>query len=89
MSVFAAPIRNTLAGAASSATTVSDLAVVRYDADLQLDSTFGVGGAVLIDFCGARDSAAGVAVQSDGKIIAAGSTRNGTSDVLGIVRITP
>jgi uncharacterized delta-60 repeat protein len=78
-----------LAAAASSATTVSDLAVVRYDADLQLDPTFGVGGSVLIDFFGARDGTAGVAVQADGKIIAAGFTRNGSSDVLGIVRINP
>lgn len=68
---------------------MSDLAVVRYNADLQLDSTFGVGGSVLIDFFGARDSAAGVAVQADGKISAARFTRNGSSDVLGIVRINP
>jgi hypothetical protein len=78
-----------VAAAASSATTVSDLAVVRYTADLQLDSTFGIDGSVLIDFFGARDGAAGVAVQADGKIIAAGFTRNGSSDVLGIVRINP
>jgi uncharacterized delta-60 repeat protein len=41
-----------------------------------LDPTFGSGGKVTTDFFGGDDSAAGVAIQSDGKIIAVGSTSN-------------
>jgi uncharacterized delta-60 repeat protein len=76
-----------LAAQASSATTVSDFGIVRYNADLTLDASFGTNGAVRVDFFGARDGATSLAIQHDGKIVAAGSTRNGTSDVLGITRI--
>ncbi len=51
-----------------------DFALVRYDSDGSPDTTFGTGGAVFVDFSGAddSDSAAAVAIQSDGKIVAAG-----------------
>lgn len=78
-----------LVGAASSATTVSDFVVVRYNADLSLDTSFGTQGVFQVDFFGARDGANGVAVQRDGKIVAAGSARNGASDVFAIVRVNP
>src|SRR3954471_1124471 len=39
-----------------------------------LDPTFGSGGLVTTDFGGRGDSALGVAVQPDGKIVAAGSS---------------
>jgi uncharacterized delta-60 repeat protein len=47
-------------------------ALVRYDADGSLDPTFGVGGEVITDFGGA-DSANAVALQGDGRLVAAGS----------------
>ena len=50
-----------------------DLAVVRYNTDGSLDTSFGTGGYVLTDF-GGNDVARGVAVQKDGKIVAAGFT---------------
>lgn len=78
-----------LAAQISSAATVADFGVLRYNADLTLDTTFGSNGVVLTDFFGARDGAAALAVQSDGKIVAVGVTRNGTNDVLGLVRINP
>jgi uncharacterized delta-60 repeat protein len=49
-----------------------DFAIVRYNSDGTLDSTFGAGGKVTTDFLGFDDVAKGVAVQADGKIIAAG-----------------
>ena len=50
-----------------------NFALARYNADGTLDETFGTGGKVLTSF-GERsnDSAAAVAVQTDGKIVAAG-----------------
>ena len=51
-----------------------DFTLLRYNgADGSLDTTFGVGGKVTTDI-GAYDIAAGVAIQSDGKIVLAGSS---------------
>jgi uncharacterized delta-60 repeat protein len=49
----------------------SDFALARYNADASLDMTFGTGGKVLTDF-GRLDAANDVAIQTDGKIVAAG-----------------
>jgi uncharacterized delta-60 repeat protein len=49
----------------------SGFALVRYNRDGSLDSTFGSGGKVLTDF-GFGSSAWSVAIQPDGKIVAAG-----------------
>jgi uncharacterized delta-60 repeat protein len=48
-----------------------DFALARYNADGSLDPTFGSGGKVTTDF-GGSDDAFGVALQADGKIVAAG-----------------
>ncbi len=50
----------------------SDFAVARYNTDGSLDTTFGTGGFVTTEFFGHSDYARAVAVQTDGKIIAAG-----------------
>ena len=50
-----------------------DFALVRYNADGSLDTTFGGGGKVLTDFGAASDDdAVRVALQPDGKIVVAG-----------------
>jgi uncharacterized delta-60 repeat protein len=85
MTDFAGPTRNTgkgvatqcdgklvVVGGAPSSTGVGDFAVARYNADGGLDASFGTGGRVPTDFSGNQDRASGVAVQSDGKIVAAG-----------------
>jgi uncharacterized delta-60 repeat protein len=61
--------------AAGSATIngISDFALARYNLDGTLDASFGAGGTVTTDFAGGGDTAASVAVQTDGKIVAAGS----------------
>ena len=51
--------------------SVQNFALVRYTADGKLDPTFGDGGKVLTPF-GGRSNAQGVAIQPDGKIVAAG-----------------
>jgi len=50
-----------------------DFAVLRLLVNGNLDPSFGIGGSVTIDF-GGNDDARSVAVQADGKIVAAGVT---------------
>lgn len=67
----------------------TDFAVARYTRDGALDATFGTGGKVRIDFSGKSDVARAVAVQSDGKIVVAGSTVNASNEErFGIVRLS-
>ena len=55
--------------------SVQQLAVVRYNTDGSLDNTFGTGGIVTTVIPGTSFSgASAVAIQSDGKIVAAGNT---------------
>jgi uncharacterized delta-60 repeat protein len=54
----------------------SDFTVIRYNANGALDNSFGTGGKVTTDFFGGEDNAFGVAIQRDGKIVAAGSATN-------------
>ena len=49
-----------------------DFALARYNADGSLDTTFDGDGKVTTDFAGGDDQARGVAIQKDGKIVAAG-----------------
>jgi len=61
-----------LAGAGPSGQNV--FALARYRGDGALDATFGTGGQVVTDFGGAGAIANAVAIQRDGRIIAAGSS---------------
>jgi uncharacterized delta-60 repeat protein len=55
--------------------TGTDFALARYNADGSLDASFGAGGKVITDVAvNGNDFLAGLALQSDGKIIAAGSS---------------
>lgn len=53
----------------------SDIALARFTSAGALDATFGTGGTVTLD-AGAVDRLAGVRLQSDGRIVAAGSIDN-------------
>lgn len=67
---------------ASTAVGGGDFAVVRYNPDGSLDTTFGTGGSVSIDFGISRDFATTLALQIDGKIVVGGfSSINGTSNM--------
>jgi uncharacterized delta-60 repeat protein len=48
--------------------------IARYNADGTLDSTFGAGGKVVVDYLGRYDSLASLVIQNDGKIVAVGYT---------------
>ncbi|MFI7635963.1 hypothetical protein [Nonomuraea sp. NPDC049400] len=50
-----------------------DFALARYNSDGTLDSSFGADGRVTTDFGGSGDAALAVALQADGKIVAAGA----------------
>jgi uncharacterized delta-60 repeat protein len=64
-----------------------DFGVVRYNVDGSLDTTFDGDGKVFTDISGVGDWASAVAIQSDGKIVAAGSNSSYTDFAL--VRYNP
>jgi uncharacterized delta-60 repeat protein len=53
-----------------------DFALVRYNGDGSMDSTFGLAGKVITDFDTSWEEAWAATIQSDGKIIVAGSSAN-------------
>ncbi|MGH9826953.1 MAG: delta-60 repeat domain-containing protein, partial [Blastocatellia bacterium] len=65
------------AGQAVAPSSGSDFAVVRYNANGALDTSFNHTGKVTTDFSGAYDEALAMRIQSDGKIVAAGWTSLG------------
>lgn len=67
----------------------SDFGIARFTSGGALDQTFGADGRLLVDFFGASDAATDVLVQPDGKIVAAGVARNGSTRGLGLVRVVP
>lgn len=66
-----------------------DFGVVRFTRDGKLDTSFGTGGKVVIDFAGDRETARAVAVQpEDGKIVVAGgSTVPGDGERFALLRL--
>lgn len=58
-----------------------DLALVRYTSDGALDSTFGTGGKVTTPVGDGDESAQALAIQPNGKIVAAGWSVTGTGSV--------
>jgi|GEM_PF-1533050 len=65
-----------------------DFLVARYTSSGELDATFGNGGRVRTDFGGYNDEAYGVALQQDGKILAAGFVQDGSRSYFGLARYT-
>jgi uncharacterized delta-60 repeat protein len=66
-----------------------DFGIARFTADGAVDPNFGTGGLLTADFFGGTDVAFDVLLQSDGRIVAGGSARNGASGGAGLVRVTP
>jgi len=65
-------------------------AVVRYNADGTLDTTFGGDGRVTTDFTPDADVASRVIIQTDGKIVAAGQSGVlGTNTMFAVIRYQP
>ena len=66
-----------------------NFALARYLANGQLDTSFGVQGKVVTDFSGGQDLAYAVAVQPDGKIVAAGSSDSPSGRDFALARYNP
>jgi uncharacterized delta-60 repeat protein len=68
----------------------NDFALARYGSDGTLDPGFGNGGRVLTDFGSkSSDSASAAAIQSDGKIVAAGTSDAGGGYDFALARYLP
>ena len=63
-----------------------DFAVARYNSNGNLDQSFAVDGKTTTDFFCDDDSALGVAVQPDNKIVAAGYSGSGSGPAFSLVR---
>src|SRR5207237_5919743 len=74
------------AGNAWKDTVDADFAVVRYNANGSLDTTFGAGGKVTTSIGSAEDDAYALALQPDGKLVAAGVTLSGFRCDFALVR---
>src|SRR5439155_459385 len=63
-----------------------DFALVRYNTNGTLDATFGTGGKVTTAVGTSDDAASALAIQADGKLVAAGETNNGSNYDFALVR---
>ena len=77
----------------SNGTSGADFLVARFNADGSIDTAFGTNGLVTIDFDHGTgsDQADGVALQGDGSIVVAGTTRGAesSSEAFAVARLTP
>ena len=71
---------------ASASSNGYDLALARYNSDGTLDSNFGTGGRVVTPIGSAADQAFALAIQSDGKLVAAGLSYSGSYADFALVR---
>jgi len=68
---------------------LADFGLARFDANGDLDPGFDGDGMMAVDFFSSFDGAGCVAIQPDGKIVAAGFARNGAATGLGMLRLLP
>ncbi|MCP3916959.1 MAG: DUF4347 domain-containing protein, partial [bacterium] len=73
-----------VAGKSNNANT--DFALLRYNTDGSLDTSFDTDGIVTTDFGYGYDVGLGLMVQGDGKILVAGSSWNGSNDDFALAR---
>jgi uncharacterized delta-60 repeat protein len=65
------------------------MALVRYNTNGSLDTTFNTTGIVTTSLGGPHEYGDAVAIQSDGKIVAAGTSYNGSQNVFVLARFMP
>ena len=80
--------RIVLVGRATSA-TILDMALVRYQANGALDTSFGGDGIVTADFHGRGEFGEDLAFDAAGRIVAAGYTANGSDTEFALMRVNP
>lgn len=64
----------------------NDFLLARFDQDGGLDTQFGNNGSNIVPFSGGLDIGLGVAIQPDGKIVAAGFGNNGANADFAVIR---
>jgi uncharacterized delta-60 repeat protein len=74
-----------LAGSSSNGSD-DDFALVRYNGGGSVDGSFGAGGQVRTSIGSGNDRPYAIAAQSDGKLVVAGSSFNGSDDDFAVVR---
>ena len=74
------------AGQSQVSAGVNQFALVRYNTDGSLDTTFGKGGIVTTRIVSGDCMAYDVVIQGDGKLVAAGYTANGSGNQFALVR---
>jgi uncharacterized delta-60 repeat protein len=75
-----------VAGYSDTVATLKNFAVVRYNTDGSLDTTFSGDGKQTTSIGSGNDVAYSVVLQSNGKIVAAGYSRTGSNDGFAVVR---
>ena len=78
-----------VAAGRSSNGSNNDFALARYNPNGTLDSGFGSGGKVTTAIGPSDDEAYALALQPDGKLVAAGLIRNGSQTVFALARYNP
>jgi len=73
------------AGSSSNGSN-NDFAVVRYNINGTLDTGFDIDGIVKTDFASSNDNGYSVAIQTDGKIVVAGSSTSDRITAIAVVR---
>lgn len=81
--------RIVVAGDAWTSASGPDFALARYNPDGSLDTSFGSGGKVTTPIGSSYDIAKALAIQPDGKIVVAGSSRSGTTYDFAVARYHP
>lgn len=76
-------------GQATSPAGDLDFAVLRINPDGSPDDSFGTNGRVMIDFAGFDDFATELALQPDGKIMAAGASTSAAGSDFAFARLNP
>lgn len=66
-----------------------DFSIIRYNSDGSLDNTFGTNGHVITSVDNENDDVSSVTLQSDDKIVVAGSSVVGSTPVFSVVRYMP
>jgi uncharacterized delta-60 repeat protein len=89
LSVAVQPNGKIVAGGISENGSDFDFAIVRYNSNGSIDTTFGTQGFATIQFGPENDLLFSIALQTDGKIIAAGSAFTGKSNDFALVRYLP
>jgi uncharacterized delta-60 repeat protein len=74
---------------ASTSSGPQDYALLRYNANGSLDTTFSGDGFAVFDFWGGFDVARGMAVDGNGKYVLAGQVNLNNQDDFGVMRVLP